>query len=93
VTNPDLIPPAISITSPADGASITSSKLSVTHNATDNQKVSKVELYVDGQLKSQSTKAPFTISWTTIAGTHTLQSKAYDAANNSAWSQIVSVIK
>jgi hypothetical protein len=93
VSNADKVAPTVSITSPSDGAKTTLSKISVTHSTWDNQKVTKVELYVDGVLKTSSTAAPFTISWTTLAGTHKLQSKAYDAAGNYGFSQIVNVTK
>ncbi len=78
---------------PTDGTKTPLSKISVTHSAADNQKVTKVELYVDGLLKTSSTSAPFTISWSTLAGTHKLQSKAYDAKLNYGWSNIVNVTK
>ena len=70
--------------------------LNVSVNATDNLGVTKVELYVDGNLTSASTVAPFTTSWscrTAARGTHTLQCKAYDASGNVGSSAVVSVIK
>jgi Rieske Fe-S protein len=89
VSNADTIAPTITITAPTDGTKTTLSKINVTHTAVDNQKVTKVELYQDGVLKVSSITAPFTISWTTVAGTHKLQSKAYDAKNNYGWPNIV----
>jgi subtilisin family serine protease len=91
----DTTPPAISITSPADNAKLPNNA-SVKVNATDNIGVTKVELYADGLLQGVSTSAPFTIKWNTAKtakGVHTLQCKAYDAAGNEAWSQLVNVNK
>ena len=91
----DLIPPSVVITSPSNGSSV-SVNVSVYVNASDNVGVTRVDLYVDGTLTSTSTSAPFTTKWNSrkaAAGTHSLQSKAYDGAGNSSMSQIVSVVK
>jgi uncharacterized membrane protein len=90
---PDPTPPTTSITSPANGATV-SGTVNVTASASDPVSVSKVEFYVDGALKSTSTTAPYTFAWntTTVAnGSHTLFSKAYDEANNSGTSATVTV--
>jgi hypothetical protein len=53
--------------------------------AFDNQEVTRVELYLDGQLKSTSDSSTLKWNWNTrkeSAGTHTLTSKAFDAAGN-----------
>jgi hypothetical protein len=59
---------------------------SVTASASDNVGVAKVELYIDGQLfGSPVTATPYNWSWDTTAyadGTHSLYTKAYDAAGN-----------
>jgi subtilisin family serine protease len=87
--------PTISITSPTDGAKI-STNVSVKVNAADNVRVTKVELYVDGFLQAVSTTAPFTTKWNSaksVKGPHTLQTKAYDAAGNAGSSALVTVNK
>jgi hypothetical protein len=88
--------PVIDITSPGDGATV-SGTVSVSVNASDNHGLTKVELYVDGNLTSTSTTAPFTTSWNAgrrvAAGAHTLQCKAYDAAGNVGNSATVRVAK
>jgi len=89
----DTTAPTTSITSPAAGATV-SGTISVTASASDNVGVTKVEFYLDGALKSTSTTSPYSWSFntTTVAnGSHTLQSKAYDAANNVGSSASVSV--
>jgi pseudomonalisin len=89
----DTTPPTTSITAPANGATI-SATVSVTASASDNVGVTKVEFYLDGALKSTSTTSPYSWSFntTTVAnGSHTLQSKAYDAAGNIGSSATISV--
>ena len=52
----DSIPPTAVITSPATGSSVTGS-VNVSVKATDNVRVARVELYVDGSLYASSTSA------------------------------------
>ncbi len=76
--------PATSITAPANGATVTGT-LNVTASATDNVGVTRVEFWLDGALQSTDTTSPYAWSWNTNTvsnGAHSLQSKAYDAANN-----------
>ena len=90
---PDTTPPTTSITSPANNATV-SGTITVTASASDNVGVVKVEFYIDSVLKSTVTTSPYTFSWntTTVAnGTHTIFSKAYDAANNVGTSATVTV--
>ena len=90
---PDTTPPVVSITSPANNATI-SAVTTVTANATDDVAVSKVEFYVDGTLKATDTTSPYTYSFDPSAfsiGAHALTAKAYDAANNSTTSSVVNV--
>lgn len=90
---PDTTAPSTAITAPAGGASV-SGTTSVTASASDNVGVTKVEFYLDGTLTATDTTSPYSWSWTTTSstnGTHTLTSKAYDAAANSAVSSPVSV--
>ncbi|HXG57468.1 MAG TPA: Ig-like domain-containing protein [Thermoanaerobaculia bacterium] len=85
--------PSTSITSPSGGATV-SGTISVTASATDNVGVTKVEFYLDGALQSTDTASPYSWSWNTATasnGTHSLTSKAYDAANNVGTSSAVSV--
>jgi subtilisin family serine protease len=91
----DTTSPTVTITSPANGATVTGN-VSVLVNATDNVAVVKVELYVDGGLTSTSTSWPFTTKWNSkraARGAHTLQAKGYDAAGNLGVSQAVTVYR
>jgi hypothetical protein len=81
---PDTTPPAVSITSPASGSNSWLTQ-SITATATDAVGVTKVELYVDGVLKTTDSSSPYTYSLDTTTlsdGNHTLTVKGYDAAGN-----------
>src|SRR5437764_9193979 len=89
----DTTAPTTSITAPANGATV-SGTASVTASASDNVGVTKVEFYLDGALKATDTTSPYAWSWDTTTaanGSHSLVSKAYDAANNVGTSSTVSV--
>ncbi len=95
VATADVTAPVVLITSPVEGASISSTTY-VYVNATDNAGVTRVNLFVDGRSVGYSTTAPFTIRWNSrkiSAGAHQLQTSASDAAGNVGWSQIVTVYK
>jgi chitodextrinase len=81
----DTTPPTISMTAPANGATVTGT-LAVSANATDNVGVASVQLLLDGSnLGSAITQAPYTMSWNSASasnGTHTLGATATDAAGN-----------
>lgn len=89
----DTTAPTVSITAPANGATVSGS-VSVAVSAADDVEVTKVELLVDGIVAGTSSTAPFTMAWDSTAvgdGTHTLQARAYDAAMNIGTSAAVSV--
>jgi len=89
----DTTPPTTSITSPANGATV-SGTITVSANASDNVGVSRVELFVDGSLVGTDTSSPYSFSWNTTSvsdGSHGLQTRAYDAAGNSGSSSTVNV--
>ncbi|HYM61788.1 MAG TPA: Ig-like domain-containing protein [Thermoanaerobaculia bacterium] len=89
----DTTPPTTSITAPANGA-VVSGTTSVTASASDNVGVTKVEFYLDGALQSTDTTSPYSWSWdttTSSSGSHSLTSKAYDAAGNIGTSTAVGV--
>ena len=89
----DTTPPTTSITSPANGATV-SGTTTVAATATDNVGVTKVEFYLDNALQSTTTASPYQWSWNTTAttnGAHSLTTRAYDAAGNVGTSAAVSV--
>ncbi len=89
----DTTVPTTSITAPANGATV-SGTISVTASASDNVGVSRVEFWLDGALASTDMTSPYAWSWDTTGATnasHTLVSKAVDAANNTGTSSTVTV--
>ncbi|HXA19833.1 MAG TPA: Ig-like domain-containing protein [Thermoanaerobaculia bacterium] len=90
----DTTPPTTSVTAPANGATV-SSTVSVTATASDNIGVTKMEIYIDGTLQTSNTNATsLTFSWNTTTfanGSHTIVSKAYDAAGNVGTSATITV--
>lgn len=92
----DTTAPAVSITAPANNATLASgSTVNVTASASDStSSVSKVEIYVDGSLAKTLTASPYTYAWPTTGLTlaaHTLQAKAYDTVGNVGTSSSVTV--
>ncbi len=90
---PDTTPPTTSITSPTGGATV-GGTVNVTASASDNVGVTSVEFLVDGAVQSTDTTSPYGFSWDTTTygnGTHTLQSRAFDAAGNTGTSALVTV--
>jgi len=90
----DTTPPAVSITGPANGATVAGT-VTVSASATDNVGVVGVQFKLDGvNLGSEITKAPYTLAWITSTasqGKHTLTAVARDAAGNTATSSSVTV--
>jgi subtilisin family serine protease len=81
----DFTAPVTAITSPADGATVSSTTQRINVSGTDNVAVTKIDLYIDGKLFATSSTSPASFSWSTrkvTRGAHTLQSYAYDAAGN-----------
>jgi regulation of enolase protein 1 (concanavalin A-like superfamily) len=80
----DTSPPLVSVSSPAAGATV-SGVTTVQASASDDVRVEKVDLFIDGSLYAIDTAAPFTFAWdtsTASTGTHTLELRAYDIAGN-----------
>jgi beta-glucanase (GH16 family) len=73
-------PPTVSITSPANGATFTA-PASVTINATaadSDGTISKVDFYRGITLLGTDTSPPYSYSWTSVAGSHSLTAVATD---------------
>src|SRR2546422_1973187 len=92
---PDVTPPTVSISVPANGATVSGTAVTVSASASDNVGVAGVQFSLDGvNLGAEDTVAPYSASWnTTLAtsGTHSLTAVARDAAGNTASSAAVSV--
>ena len=66
----------------------------VSASASDNVGVTQVQFYLNGVLQSTDTTSPYSWSWNTTSvgnGSHTLQSRASDAAGNVGTSSNVTV--
>ncbi len=89
----DSVPPTAAITSPAAGSAL-SGLATVTASGSDNVGVTRLELYVDGELTGTIFGSSGSFSWDTTRsanGAHTLTAKAWDAAGNSGTSPAVVV--
>jgi fibronectin type 3 domain-containing protein len=90
----DTTPPAVSIASPASGATVINT-VAVSANATDDVGVASVQFLLDGSpLGSPVTNAPYSVTWdtaTAVAGSHVLQAMATDFGGNSTTSLPLSV--
>ncbi len=82
---PDTTPPTVSLTSPANGATI-SGTVMLTASASDNIGVVGVQFSIDGiNFGAEDTSAPYSIPWDTASvsdGSHTITAVARDAAGN-----------
>jgi hypothetical protein len=80
----DITAPVVSISSPSNGATI-GSNTKINVKATDDTRIAKLEIYVDGILKASSSKSSLSYGWSSrkaSTGAHTITAKAYDAAGN-----------
>ncbi|HZR28020.1 MAG TPA: alkaline phosphatase family protein [Terriglobales bacterium] len=96
VTTPggDTTPPTTSITSPANGATV-SGTVAINATASDNVGVTQMQILIDGAAAASNTNATsLSFNWNTTSvanGSHTLVSKAFDAAGNVGTSSTVTV--
>lgn len=93
----DNISPAVSITSPGNGATVSrSSTVSIQAAASDNIGISKVEFYVNGGLKCSDTLAAYSCNWK-VSGkpnaSYNLTAKAYDTSGNTSSNSITVIAR
>jgi subtilisin family serine protease len=90
----DRTPPAVSISSPAAGATVSGNVL-VTVAASDNLAVTKVELWAGSTLLGSRAEAPYYFTWNTtgFSGAVTLTAKAFDAAGNTGTGTLTVTVK
>lgn len=85
--------PAVFITFPEDG-SAAKGEVAVTVWATDNLEVTEVQLYINEELYTWASEAPYEFNWDTaqyVDGAHTLQAFAYDGSGNKGESSVTTV--
>lgn len=93
LTESDTTPPDISITSPANGATV-SDTVTIKTLVADNEGVKSVEFYVDDELIATINNEPFQTDWDTKTvdnGNHNLLCKAIDESDNEALSASITV--
>lgn len=92
-TAPDVMPPTVSVTSPAQDATVQNT-VTVTADASDDMNVLGVQFLLDGTaLGAEDTTAPYSTSWNTTTannGAHVLTARARDTLNQTT-SQPVAV--
>jgi hypothetical protein len=92
----DTTPPAVVMTAPLDGATVSGAAVTVSANATDGVGVAGVQFLLDGSpLGAEVLTSPYSIAWNTgsvVNGTYTLTARARDAAGNVATSTAISVV-
>jgi peptidoglycan/xylan/chitin deacetylase (PgdA/CDA1 family) len=90
----DTVAPTVSITSPANGATVTGNLKIVATPADAQSGVASVAYYVDGVLVGTTTSSPWQIPWNTkraSSGQHVLTAVATDRAGNRTTSAAVTV--
>ncbi|MDP8910951.1 MAG: Ig-like domain-containing protein [Actinomycetota bacterium] len=87
-TSVDTTKPTVSITSPANGSSVTSrTTVRIAASASDNIGVAKVEFWVNGSRKCTDSTASYTCDWyvwNNPGATNWIRVVAFDAAGNTA---------
>jgi hypothetical protein len=83
---PDTVAPTSAMSTPAAGAIVSGSAVTVSATASDNVGVAGVQFKLDGvNLGAEDTSSPYSIVWNTTGaanGSHTLTAVARDAAGN-----------
>jgi hypothetical protein len=91
----DTTAPTVSLTSPANGATVSGANVSIAATAADAVGVTGVQFRLDGaNLGSQDTVAPYAATWNTTTatnGSHVLTAVARDAAGNTRTSASITV--
>ncbi len=91
--NLDGVAPTVSLTSPADGSTV-SGNVSLAAVASDDVGVERVEFLVDGVLVGSDTSAPYAATWDASAtsnGSHAVQARARDLVDNVGTSAVAHV--
>ncbi len=95
VTAGDTTAPSVSLSAPANNATVSGSTVTVSATASDAVGVAGVRFRLDGvNLGNEDTSAPYSLVWNTTTatnGSHVLTAVATDAAGNSATSAPVTV--
>ncbi len=90
---PDLTPPIVIITSPLEGANINFYGLEIYALASDNDRIEKVEFWIENTFLGEVRKAPYSIklpggTYPVVGRTLKLKAKAFDPSGNSSESVV-----
>ena len=93
---PDLTPPTVALTAPAEGSTVSGTTVTVSANATDDVGVVGVQFILDGSVNigGEVTSSPYSVTWNTLGaanGGHVLTARARDAAGHITTSLPVNV--
>ena len=80
-------PPQVSVLFPQEGQKLdytTHQQVTFQVQASDNLSLAKVDFYLDGLHIGSSTQPPYTMSWSSVTGKHTLRAIASDRSGNQA---------
>src|SRR5262245_187537 len=93
---PDVTPPTVGLTAPADGSAVSGTAVAVSANAGDNVGVVGVQFLLDGSIVigAEDTTSPYSVTWNTTSaanGSHVVTARARDAAGNVTTSSSVTV--
>lgn len=77
---PPPMPPAVTLTAPANGASfVEGQSVVIEANASDSDgNIARVDFYSNGQLLGSDTSAPYSHNWSGSAGSHSIHAVAVD---------------
>jgi chitodextrinase len=87
-------PPTVSMTAPANNATVSGSSVTLSANASDPSGITQVQFLVDGTVVGTDTTSPYSYTWNSTSvsnGTHTIAAQATDGASISGSSSNVSV--
>ena len=92
----DTTDPAVSLSAPANNATVSGASVTVSANASANAGIAGVQFKLDGaDLGVEDTTAPYVVTWNTKTvanGSHTLSAVARDTAGNQARAPAVSLV-
>jgi len=92
----DTTRPTVTLTSPANGSTVSGTSVTVSANASDNIGISGVQFRLNGAaLGAEDTSAPYSAAWNTTQqanGSYQLTAVARDAAGNTSTSSTVTVM-
>ncbi len=93
----DATPPTVSVTAPSNGAVVSKgsgSNIAISVNANDNSSVSRVEIYVNNNLRTSLTSSPYNYNQATSSlplGPVSIYAKAFDPYGNTTTSSTINI--